>query len=486
MLKKKPKQYSRHINREEGQGSRYWRDIFLFIVSVLLIIALADVLKISPAVVLLLIALFYYVKLQRSFSAQKKYSLLHIGLLFVIFLAVSDTVVKSTLPVFYLPFSIIPMLAAILFFNLEIPLLLSVASAITLMLLVKNNLYLGLIALISGIISSFLVIGARRRSQIIRAGFFVGLVQMVCLFFIEAFKVSRPEAYTVLFMNGFTCGVAVAGILPIFEYLFKVITNISLLELSDFNHPLLRLMILKAPGTYHHSLVVGNLAEQACEAVAGANSLLARVGAYYHDIGKIEKAEYFSENQNLDLSKHDELAPSMSKLVIINHVKEGVELARKYRLNPKIIDFIQQHHGTSIVYYFYRRALESAEQEQQVEEVREEGFRYFGPRPGSKETAIVLLADSVEAACRSVRTPTHSKVEEMVRKIINNKFIDGQLDECDLTLRDLEKIASVFVRILDSIYHARVTYPEKESENSNTKSPKENSRQLEETKEAGP
>jgi hypothetical protein len=423
--------------------------------------------------------------LQRSLSLHKKYNLLYIGLLFVIFLAVSDTIIKSTLPAFYIPFSITPMLAAILFSNLELPLLISVVSAVTLALLAKNNLYLGLITLISGIISSFLVIGARRRSQIIRAGFFVGLVQMVCLFFIQAFKVNQPEAYMVLFMNGFISGIIVAGILPIFEYLFKVVTNISLLELSDFNHPLLRLMILKAPGTYHHSLVVGNLAEQACEAVVGANSLLARVGAYYHDIGKIEKAEYFSENQNPALSKHDELAPSMSKLVITNHVKEGVELARKYRLNQKIIDFIQQHHGTSIVYYFYRRALESAEQEQQVEEVQEEGFRYFGPKPGTKETAIVLLADSVEAACRSIKTPTHSKVEEVVHKVINNKFIDGQLDECDLTLRDLERISSVFVRILDSIYHTRVTYPERDSENINTKSPKENSRQSEENKETG-
>lgn len=226
---------------------------------------------------------------------------------------------------------------------------------------------------------------------------------------------------------------------------------------------------MEAPGTYHHSLIVGNISELACEAV-GANTLLARVGAYYHDIGKLEKPEYFSENQAIKVSKHESLPANMSKLIIINHVKEGFELAKAHRLNPRIIDFIQQHHGTGLVYYFYRRALEALEEDQ---EVKEEGFRYPGPKPNTKETAIVLLADSVEAATRAMKEPNVPKIEEIVHKIINNKFIDGQLDECDLTLKDLEKISNVFIRILTGIYHTRINYPDEKLLRDHKKTAKE-------------
>ncbi len=213
----------------------------------------------------------------------------------------------------------------------------------------------------------------------------------------------------------------------------------------------------------------------------GANALLARIGAYYHDIGKLDKAEYFGENQDINDSKHDSLTPAMSKLVIINHVKEGIELAKKYKFSPRLINFIQQHHGTSLVYYFYRRALETLEDDQ---EVKEEGFRYPGPKPDSKETAVVLLADSVEAAARALKDPTPSKIEEVVHKIINNKFIDGQLDECELTLKDIENISAVFIRMLGGIYHSRVTYPERtpKSENNGKKPSEENSHQPEKDK----
>jgi putative nucleotidyltransferase with HDIG domain len=273
------------------------------------------------------------------------------------------------------------------------------------------------------------------------------------------------------FINGIVCGIIVIGVLPIFEYLFKTVTNISLLELADFSQPLLQRMVMETPGTYHHSLVVGNLSEAACLAV-GANALLARIGAYYHDIGKLQKPEYFSENQDIKTSKHDNLSPTMSKLVIMNHVNEGLELAKKYKLNPRLVDFIQQHHGTSLVYYFYRRALESLEDDQQI---KEEGFRYPGPKPTTKETAIVLLADSVEATTRALKQPEPANIKEVVHKIINNKFIDGQLDACELTLKDLEKISEVFIRILTGIYHGRITYPESQansSENNHKKSAK--------------
>jgi hypothetical protein len=202
--------------------------------------------------------------------------------------------------------------------------------------------------------------------------------------------------------------------------------------------------------------VVGNLADSACSAI-GANGLLARIGAYYHDIGKLQKPEYFIENQDIKKNAHDELTPTMSKLIIMNHIKEGLELAKKYSLSPVLLDFIRQHHGNSLVYYFYRRALEGKEEDQ---EVAEEGFRYPGPKPNTKETAIVLLADSVEAATRSLKDPTPDKIKETVHKIINNKFIDGQLDECELTLKDIEEISSVFTKILSGMYHSRVNYPQ--------------------------
>jgi hypothetical protein len=244
-------------------------------------------------------------------------------------------------------------------------------------------------------------------------------------------------------------------LLPIFEFLFKITTDLTLLELSDLNRPLLKKMVLNAPGTYHHSLIVGNLAEAASDAI-GANSLLARVGAYYHDIGKIEKAEYFSENETGHKSPHEKLAPSMSALIIQSHIKDGIELAKKHNLNKTIIDFIAQHHGTGLIYYFYQRALEKIGDD---EKLKEEAFRYPGPKPQTKEAAIILLADAVEASSRTLNDPTPSRIKGLVQKIINNKFIDNQLDECDLTLKDLNKIAAAFVRTLTGIFHTRVEYP---------------------------
>jgi hypothetical protein len=346
------------------------------------------------------------------------------------------------------------MLSTILFNELGVSLLLTLAAAFTIASISENNYYLGVLFSISGIVSSIFVFGARKRMAIIRAGFLIGLVQMISLFAIDRFLIKNPTEYVILMLNGIICSFIVLATLPIFEILFKTVTNISLLELTDT--PLLNRLKLETPGTYYHSLIVGNLSEAACETV-GANGLLARLGAYYHDIGKIEKAEYFTENQDINQSKHDTLSPTMSKLIIMNHVKVGAELARKYKLNPRIIDFILQHHGSSLVYYFYRRALENLEEDQ---EIKEEGFRYPGPKPNTKETAIVLLADSVEAATRALKDPDRTKIEEVVHKIVNNKFIDGQLDECDLTLKNLEKIAEIFIRILSGIYHNRITYPE--------------------------
>lgn len=463
------------------KNKRPINNVLNIILASALLMVIAAVVEMNPLGVIFLIVIFVYLHSQHKEFENKGYNLLYLIFLVVIFFAIGDTVIKKQLPFYFIPFSLIPMLVTILFSDLPISLWLSLTLSMLLALLSKGNIYLGIMMLNSSIVSALLVLGVRRRSQIIRAGILVGIVQALSLFFLENFMISEPVPYLAVFINGWVSGIIVVGLLPIFEYLFKTITNISLLEMSDLNHPLLKDMILKAPGTYHHSLVVGHLAEAACEAV-GANALLARIGAYYHDIGKIEKAEYFVENQAPDLTKHDNLAPSMSRLVIINHVKEGIELAKKHKLNPRIVDFIIQHHGNSLVYYFYRRALESQER---ADEVKEEVFRYPGPKANTKETAIVLLADSVEAASRTLREPIPAKIEELVHKVINNKFIDGQLDECNLTLNDLEKIARVFIRILTHIYHARVVYPEgKEGANNHKKSTRhQDSHRTQENKE---
>lgn len=319
---------------------------------------------------------------------------------------------------------------------------------------------------LAGLTAVYSVNRIRRRSDILKAGCWAGIAGAVGVLIVSLisglqFKVSVNESGWGM-MNGFLSAIFIMGTLPAFETLFKVTTNISLLELSDLNHPILRQLFIQAPGTYHHSLVVGNLAESACEAI-GANALLARVGAYYHDIGKMEKAEYFTENQ-MDASskqRHEKLSPHMSSLIIVNHIKNGIELAQQYKLPKRIIDFIPEHQGTSLIYFFYQKALQQAKD---GEGVKEEDFRYPGAKPQSKETAVVLLADSVEAASRSLEDPAPARIRGLVRKMINNKFIDGQLDECDLTLRDLNAIAESFVRVLTGTFHTRVPYPEPHQE----------------------
>ncbi|MDD5431499.1 MAG: HDIG domain-containing protein [Candidatus Omnitrophica bacterium] len=430
-----------------------------FVFGVVLLFLVSLVLQLNLVIPAFLLSLVVYIKFRDSYL--ENYSILSLTLLFVIPVVATYFIVNQSWSRAYIPFCIIPMLTTLLFNQLELSLLITLAVSFTVASISGNHLHLGILFFVSGILSSILVLNARKRSRVIKAGFVIGITQGVLLFFVDSYW-SLPQKYYLgsylgIMVNGLISSIIVLGVLPVFEYLFKTATNISLLELADSNHPLLQRLIMEAPGTYHHSLIVGNLSESACHAI-GANPLLARIGAYYHDIGKLHKPDYFSENQSIDHSRHDELAPSMSKLVIMNHVKEGVELAKKYHLNPVLLDFIQQHHGNSLVYYFYRRALENLEEKDQ--EVEEEGFRYPGPKPNTKETAVVLLADSVEAATRAMRDPNPAKIEEVVHKIINNKFIDGQLDECDLTLKDLEKISAVFIRILGGIYHSRVSYPE--------------------------
>ena len=273
-----------------------------------------------------------------------------------------------------------------------------------------------------------------------------------------------PFDVTAAFLGGFGAGIITAGMAPVVEMVFHYTTDITLLELANLDRPILRRLMLEAPGTYHHSVVVGSLVEAAATEI-GANPILAKVCGYYHDIGKLRKPLYFVENQTDGRNKHDKLAPSMSALILIAHVKNGVEIAREHKLGQVIMDTIQQHHGTSVISFFYQKALDLQEKLRnskggEVSPVLLEDYRYPGPKPQTKEAGLVLLADAVEAASRTLADPTAARIQGLVQKIINKIFSDGQLDDCELTLKDLHQIAKSFIQILMGIAHQRIEYPE--------------------------
>jgi len=388
----------------------------------------------------------------------KEVAVLLINSLFIIL--VGQFIIQSPQSSYLIPLAGVAMIIALLV-SANCALLSTVVLSVFLSVMAGGKMELLFVLLLGGFASVYIARDARKRSKIILAGIIGGIASGLGIIAMGLVNNLEPQAYLYDSLWGLGNGIVsiflVMGALPLFEYGFKMTTNITLLELSDLNHPLLKELTLKAPGTYQHSIMVGNLAEAACEAI-GANSLLARVGAYYHDIGKIGKAEYFSENEMGAQSKHGKLTPSMSALIIVNHVKDGLELAKKYKLNPKIVEFIGQHHGRGLIYYFYQRALEKIEEDHQL---NEEEFRYPGLKPQTKESAIVLLADSVEASSRTLSDPTPSRIRGLVQKIINNKFIDNQLVECELTLTDLNKIALSFVRVLTAVFHTRLEYPER-------------------------
>ncbi len=402
---------------------------------------------------------------------------LDLGLLLALIVFCTHAIVHySSFSPLFVPVASISILTVLLFNDIQLAFMMAFASSIIVSIISDGDFNIMLTFFIGSLAGMYSAKEARTRGQLIKAGFVVSAIHMVCLALqypslsILLTKSFYESNINPLLWNGIISALLVAASLKIFEYLFGVLTNYSLLELSDFNQPLLKRMILEAPGTYHHSIIVGNLAEAAADAI-GANALLTRVGAYYHDIGKILKPEYFTENQIMGGNKHDKIEPSVSRLVILNHVKEGIELAKRYKLNPVIIDFIPQHHGTSLIYYFYKKSLEGSEK---GEVMPEENFRYPGPKPQTRETAITLLADSVEAAVRALDDPNPTNIEETVKKIVNNKFIDGQLDECNLTLKEINKISSVFTRVLSSMYHSRVKYPEGKNGNNNRESTEKN------------
>jgi putative nucleotidyltransferase with HDIG domain len=319
-----------------------------------------------------------------------------------------------------------------------------------------------LVSLFSTFTVAVFLPAVRNRSDLSKMGLKVAATNVLVILVIHFFRLWPFRTLEVNIgwgiASGFGSALIVLGTLPYLETFFSRTTNIKLLELADFNRPLLKRLMLEAPGTYHHSLIMASLAEQAAEAI-GDNSLLARVGAYYHDIGKLSNPEYFIENQQPHLNPHDPLTPTMSSLVVISHVKEGKALSQQYNLDKVIVDCIEQHHGTSLIHYFYHRALE------QNAEIKADSFRYSGPKPKSKVTAILMIADAVEAASRTIEEPTPGRLRDTVEKVINNKFTDGQFAECPITLHDLKNIADSMVSTLSGIYHARIEYQETSGKN---------------------
>lgn len=305
----------------------------------------------------------------------------------------------------------------------------------------------------------------RERGIFIKTGLTVGLVNTIMALAIEAlygsfYSLEAPMACAAAFVGGILVGIITTGILPLVEMSFGYTTDIKLLELANLDQPLLRELMIQSPGTYHHSVIVSNMVEATAKAI-NANPLLAKVAAYYHDIGKMKKPLYFVENQMDGVNKHEKLAPSMSSLILISHVKEGVELAKEHRLGKEISDIIRQHHGTRLITYFYQKAKDQAEKKGiKSFMVKEEDFRYPGPKPQTKEASLVMLADAVEAASRTLVDPTAARIQGMVQKIINKVFSDGQLDDCELTLKDLNEIAKSFYKTLSGIFHHRIDYPE--------------------------
>jgi putative nucleotidyltransferase with HDIG domain len=360
-----------------------------------------------------------------------------------------------------IPFAMGAMLVRIVL-NSETALVFSVCVSWLVGVLFGNNLFIALYVLASSLIGAHGVHHCKERSNLYRAGLWVALVNAGMLFGIHLMA-GKPLDLQLLYkvglglFGGLLSAVVVNGIIPLVESIFKYTTDIKLLELANMNSPILRELMVQAPGTYHHSMIVGSLVESAAEEI-GANPLLSRAAAYYHDIGKIRKPLYFIENSGGQRNKHDKLAPSMSALILTSHVKDGVELARERKLGGPIIDIIQQHHGTAQIKFFYEKAKEQADPG--MEQIDERDYRYHGPKPQTREAALIMLADSVEAASRTLSDPTPARIQGMVKKLINNIFIDGQLEECDLTLKDLHLIARSFNRVLGGIFHNRIDYPE--------------------------
>ncbi|MFO7952625.1 MAG: HDIG domain-containing protein [Bacillota bacterium] len=416
---------------------------------------------------LLLVILFILIGIYLSIFVRDVYNsprlLLLTGLIFLITLIFC--VAANYFSGYLIPVAIGVILITVMF-GYKLSLIINIALAVMVGLITGGDYSFILVALAGGLVSIYAVTRLSQRSDLARAGFYVAVTNVVIIMATYLFFGNVSLEYDSLINfsysmsagigNGIFASVVAIGLLPFLENFFGVTTAITLLELSNPNHPLLREMLMKAPGTYYHSMMVSNLAEAAADVVK-ADSLLTRVGAYYHDIGKLKRPYFFSENQLSNENPHAKISPNLSALIIGAHPKDGFQIGKKHRLPESILEIAVQHHGTSMISFFYQKALENNSRDN----ISADKFRYEGPKPQTKEAAIIMLADAVEAGVRSISKPTSNRVETMVRRMIKEKLEDGQLDQSDLTLKELDQIAEAFIYIMAGIYHQRIEYPEK-------------------------
>ncbi|MFA5688651.1 MAG: HDIG domain-containing metalloprotein [Kiritimatiellales bacterium] len=389
----------------------------------------------------------------------------------LLYLSTGPFMVPALLVHFMMPLALAPLLATVLLGGVP-GLITGFWSSYAMASLMSDNFYVFISGMLVTITVVFIAQDVKRRATLFRAGFWAGMVKAALAVILAAlihpaWKLLLPQLGSAL-ASGIISALLVMLLIPVFEQLFKITTDITLLELSDLSHPLLQSLAIQAPGTYHHSLMMASVAQNAAEAI-GANGLLVRVCAYYHDIGKLVKPGFFTENIQYAENPHDELTPTMSTLVIVSHVKEGITLAKKYKLPQVVIDGIQQHQGTALVSVFYHRAKIQSEKEGSSR-VNDEDFRYEGPLPQTREMGILMLADSCEAASRSLDKPSPVRIAGLVNDIFNARLRDGQLDHCPLTLAELYKIKDSIIFSLTNMNHGRIAYPKDEN---NRKEPAE-------------
>lgn len=443
------------MQREQPPSRRFPRLLGTFFLTLILVTILYQIRRLYPKKAALRLSELGFLA-----ATTLGLTLLNLGLIILgeALVRLSPLVAKNFL--YYLPVSLGPVLVQI-FLGLETAVLCTfLASALTAMLLEKPFLFF-IYFTVGGLVGVWGARYCRNRWSLIRTGLAIGLANLGMVVALKVldypwrlWDVLLGAAFA--FGGGLQVGVLATGVAPLLEVIFGLTSDIKLLELLNLERPILKQLMLVAPGTYHHSIIVGNMVEAAAEKI-GANPLLAKAAAYYHDIGKIKKPAYFVENQLDGENKHEKLAPSMSSLILQAHVKDGVELARRNRVGQQIIDIIKQHHGTCFMAYFYNKAKQQAANPQQV---NIDDYRYPGPKPQTKEAGLVMLADQVEAASKTLLDPTPARIQGVVQRIINNIFADGQLDECELTLKDLHEIAKSFIKILSGIFHHRIDYPQ--------------------------
>ena len=423
---------------------------------------------------LLLLVFFVVIIYVYLFNREIYYNVNYISLLGLI---VVLTLVLGLAARYFSGYLIPVAMAAILItvlFEARLAIIFNILLALFLGFVVDGELSFFLVTLLGGLVAVYSVNNLKQRSDLTKAGFYVAVVNVaaiVAIFFLDQgfqFEYVFLREFSIALLagigNGFFSAVMAIGLLPYLESAFGLTTAITLLELSDPGRPLLRKMLVETPGTYHHSILVGNLAEAASETV-GADPLLSRVGAFYHDIGKVRRPYFFVENQFMNTNPHQKISPNLSSLIIRSHVKDGLEMAREEKLPLPIVEIIGQHHGRSLISFFYQQAMEkrgSKDAREKLSIPDEDDFRYEGPLPQTKEAAIIMLADAVEAAVRSLSSPATGRIEGIIRRIIKEKLNDGQLDEAPLTLKDLDRIGDIFIRILSGLFHQRIEYPEKE------------------------